>query len=194
MGVALSWLAVAGLAPDVVQQRLGVAPTGALGEPLNQPLVGRAIPDGWYLLVAQGRDHALIGDAAMAALSDGCAVVSCTAEEHVMYAAASGWRDGRRTWRIEHRSEDDRRHLAIVGDPPEVFGPIRERLAAHSDDPDERFAVDWHVEMVTELAWRLVGFRHDMATPGVAYGTYDVMTIAETGVLASSAPRRWRLW
>jgi len=51
MGYSLSWLAVRGKPPEVVQGELGFRPTGEREEIPEADLSGVELPNSWYLIV-----------------------------------------------------------------------------------------------------------------------------------------------
>jgi hypothetical protein len=128
VGFSQSWVAVRGKSRAVVLETLGLTATGTREEIAESPLVGAALPDGWYLVVANRAGDALMREPMLARLSRGAEVVTCDVEEHVMVSVASGWRDGRRAWVVGHDGQESVEHLTAEGRTPPGFEAIRDRL------------------------------------------------------------------
>ena len=101
-----TWLAVKGKAADAICNDLGLRAGMAVTRPRRFALEGAASDAGWYLIVADGRDHRLIQAPVLTRLSAGCGVLTCTVEERNLSSAAAGWRDGRRLWSVTYEGED----------------------------------------------------------------------------------------
>jgi hypothetical protein len=168
MGIALSFLAVKGLAPEAIHRALGLTDTGVVAGEWDYPtpdIRGATLPDGWYLVLLKDADHRFVmEDEIPARLSRGGEVVACRLSEGIMASACLGWKDSAKLWEIEHGDEEDPNHLAVEGTPPAAFEAIAARLrakqeAADSGDPER--AVDYIWEIPIELANSLCRYRHD---------------------------------
>jgi hypothetical protein len=168
MGVSLSFLAVKGLAPAEVHRALGVADSGVAAGEFDYPrpaMRGAALPDGWYLVLLNSVDHRFVtSEEIPAQLSRGCEVVACRVEEHCMFSACLGWRDGAMLWQVAHDPDEDPNHLEVEGTPPAVFGELAARMRAKQVEEDRRageMSVDFIWEIPVELANSLCRYRHD---------------------------------
>jgi hypothetical protein len=169
MGIALSFLAVKGLAPEAIHRTLGLSDTGIVAGEWDYPrpdVRGATLPDGWYLILLKDADHRFVMEEEIPAqLSQGGEVVACRLSESVMASACLGWKDGAKLWEVEHESdEEDPNHLAVEGTPPAAFEEIASRMRAkqaEEDSGDPEMAVDYIWEIPIELANSLCRYRHD---------------------------------
>lgn len=166
MGYSISWLMVNGKDRQGLLNELGLESTGLLGESFDFKVAGHALPNGAYLLVLEGCDHPFVSDRYLAQLSIGSKALGWSTEEHVMYAHATYWDDGKNLWSLKHQGDTDegRNALTVSGTPPESFKAIRDEYAAKQPgDPD----VDWCFEIPLALARQLSGFKHDEINPSL---------------------------
>ncbi len=166
MGSAYSWLAVQGKSAEETLKGLGLE----RGEPFegfpNGSLSGIALPSGWYLVVSDRCDYAY--SRWLSRLSRQCDLVTCAVEEHALYATASGWHNGRRTWEITHDSQEreGKHHLVVLGTPPEMFDTIRRTFTAEQASFDEKNQpVDCIMEIPIETARQITGFSFHQPLP-----------------------------
>ena len=176
MGYAQSWLAVKGKAPEAVLETLGLRRTGAREAIAGSPVVGAALPGGWYLVVAARSGHRLMRDPMVQRLSAGCDVITGDVEEHVMVSVATGWKDGQRVWSVTHDAQRDMEHLQAEGELPAAFTSIRDRLRAEQQEAGgSRADVDHIFDVPVELAQTLTGYRHDAEIPGAGAEPFEVL-------------------
>jgi hypothetical protein len=196
MGYSLAWLAVRGKSTEIIHQQLGLAGTGSFRDYGDAPVVGRQLPSGWYLIVAKGCEHKLISDGIVQRISSNCSGVACSIEEHVMFASAALWIDGRKAWAIQHRGGDyGPTDLGIEGVPPPLFSELRAHYDARQKaEGGEKAEVDWTFEIPLELAKSLVGFKHDEETPGVEDGSFEILDVSRDGLLAHASKPWWWFW
>jgi hypothetical protein len=162
MGYSQSWLAVSGKSPETVRDELSLRATGTREDIAESPIVAANLPKGWYLIVADRAQHPLISDAVLQSLAVGCEVLTCTVEEHVMFSAATAWRDGRRVWSVTHESDSGREHLATDGELPTSFSAIRDRcISQQRAEGGSDAAADYIFEVPGELVMSFTGYRHD---------------------------------
>jgi hypothetical protein len=190
MGYAISWLMVNGKDRQGLLNELGLETTGQSGEFFDFKAAGHALPNGAYLLVMQGCDHPLVSDKHLAQISIGSKALGCSIEEHVMYAYAAYWDDGKNLWSLKHQGDtaEGRNPLTVSGTPPESFKAIRDENAAKQPgDPD----VDWYFEIPLALAKQLSGFRHDKINPDLD-GSFEELRHTK-GKSVSGKPW-WKFW
>jgi hypothetical protein len=158
---ARSWLAIKGKSPEAVHGELRLRPSTLSGDDaLTFQIVGANSDAGWYLIVARGRDHRLIQDAAVQPLSNGCEVVTCTVQEAEIYSAAAGWRNGRREWSLSYDGANDGAEVVAVGELPFVYPAIRDRFIAEAQAEDAGDAlVDPVFEIAVETVHNLIGYK-----------------------------------
>ncbi len=168
MGLSLSFLAVKGLSPQEIHRALGVTDSGVAAGEFDYPrptMRGAALPDGWYLVLLNSVDHRFVtSEEVPARLSRGCEVVACRVEEHVMFSACLGWKDGAMLWQVAHDPEEDPHHLDVEGTPPAAFGALAARMRAKQEEEDRQtgqMPVDFIWEIPVELANSLCRYRHD---------------------------------
>jgi hypothetical protein len=197
MGFSISWLAVRRKTPDVVLHELGLFRTGQLADYPNYPMVGRTLPNSWFLLVADRCDHELVGRNTLVRLSAGCEVVACSIEEHVMVCWSEGWLDGEHTWRLEHDAQRSILDIKSSGSPPGEFTTLATEYANRQRDAGgEKADVDYYFEIPLQTAKSIVGFKHDETTLGVEDGSFEVLIQLSA---ARQQPERankpwWRIW
>lgn len=166
MGVSLSWLAVRGKSPEAVREELQLRGTGTPGSIPVASFVGSTSDAGWYLIVARGCEHRVIGAPVLEHLSVGCEVLTCTVEEHVMFSEATGWQNGKRLWRVAHKGENGPKGISAEGAPPAEYASIRDRFISQQDAEGGAEAdVDFLFEIPVVLVQTFVGYKHDEESP-----------------------------
>jgi hypothetical protein len=161
-----SWLAVRTRMGDTVLQTLGLRSGMAITRPRRFALEGAMSNAGWYLIVADGLNHRLIQPPVLATLSARCEVVTCTADERNLFAAATGWRDGQQVWSVSYAGEDDPGKVVVEGAPPAPFPAIRDELTRKSEAEDAGdLLLDPLFEIPIELVRQIVGYRPDEPSP-----------------------------
>ena len=138
----------------------------AVTRPRRFALEGAASDAGWYLIVADGRDHRLIQAPVLTRLSAGCGVLTCTVEERNLSSAAAGWRDGRRLWSVTYEGEDSPGEVVAEGELPVTFAIIGQELTARSQAEDAGdLLLDPLFEIPIEAVRNAVGYRPDEPSP-----------------------------
>jgi hypothetical protein len=171
-------------------RELGLETTGKSGEFSDFELAGHALPNGNYLLVMRKCDHPFVSDKHLARVSLDCNALACSIEEHVMYAYASYWDDGKNLWSMKHRGDTDegRNDLTISGTPPDSFKVIRDDYAKRQLGDQE---VDWCFEMPLAIAKQLTSFRHDETNAGLDDSFEELADLKKQNV---SGKPWWKFW
>jgi hypothetical protein len=190
VGYSISWLAVHAGAAETLAA-LALHPTGEQLELPEAPFVGALLSTGWYLVVADRCDHALVAEATLKSLPASTDAVSCSIEEHVMFSAASFWSGGRRVWSVSHDAQKAIDHLESWGDLPPFYSEIREAiLAQQAREGGAGAEVDFVSDLPLELARRIVGYKHDADGEPARF---DVLHPTSDSLLARRKP--WgRFW
>jgi hypothetical protein len=162
-----SWFAVKGKAPDAIHGELRLKPSRVPGDDnLTFQIVGALSDAGWYLIVAEGREHRLIRDAVIQPLSAGCEIITCRDDEQNIFSAAAGWRDGRRVWAVSYDGEEAATDVVEEGDLPVTYPSIRDKYKAEAQAEDAGDAlVDPMYEIPIELVHNLTGYRPRQESP-----------------------------
>jgi hypothetical protein len=173
MGFALSWLAVKGTTAEKVRESLGLSSTGEREEIPESPVVGAALPGGWYLVVF---NEGFPEESTLKTLSGIGELVFAAVEEHVMYSTAAGYRDGERKWSVAHDAQKGITHLEADGELPDAFAAIRAAMLAEQEGAGgENADVDYLFDVPVNLAAELTGFRHDQDVPGAEGEPFEVL-------------------
>ena len=136
MGYSISWVAFRGISPEIGLARLHLALTAKTASFGDEACSGQMLPEGWYLVVAEGCDSQIISAASLATLSVDCEAVTGSVEEHVMFSAAEGWRHGQRNWRAAHDAQKSTRHIECQGEPPASYAVASSEAKAQQDAED----------------------------------------------------------
>ena len=162
MGFSISWLAVRGISKSLVEERLAIRSTDELDEANESPISGALLPNGWLVLFLNDLMHPFVTVESLSSLSEGCELVGCHVEEHVMVSAAFFYSNGRRLWNITHESDKGITNLEVEGSLPGGFQAIKDKnLAAQQKDDEEDGGVDYVFEIPLELAEQICGYKHD---------------------------------
>jgi hypothetical protein len=176
-----SWLAVRGKSPEAIRNELRLRESSLAGDDkLKFQIVGASSDAGWYLIVARGRDHRLIHESLVKNLSLGCEVLTCTAEEQVIFSAATCWRDGSRVWSVTYEGEEGATDVVIEGDLPFAFSAIHAQFTAQAQAEDAGDAlVDPMFEIPVEMVRSVIGYKPYDANSGFA-GRYKLLEGLDT--------------
>lgn len=190
MGCSISWVA-ARQTCDALMKALDLEGSGQEEETFGAPIAGRQLESGWYLIVANRCDHALISDSILARLSAQTDVVACSIEEHVMVCRAEYWAGGTKRWSIAHDAQVGTAHLEVVGDPPAPFTEVRDGLLAKQAAEDLAGPlVDFVFDVPLEMARRMTGFKHDEDDEASRWTNFS----AATGSPLAARDRWWKFW
>jgi hypothetical protein len=191
VGVSISWVAFKGVTDVVGLSRLGLSLTARSSSFGQERYLGRSLPGAWYLVVERKWNSKIVSSSSLSALSADCEVVAGWVEEHVMFSAAEGWRDGQKTWRLEHDAEKSDRHIECSGEPPTTYPAALAEAEAEQDAEDAGSKeVDFYFEIPLQVARSIVGFKHDEANPGEDAGQYTVLE----RVGSAAKNHWWRFW
>ncbi|MDO8505361.1 MAG: hypothetical protein Q7S48_02190 [bacterium] len=197
MGYSLSWIAVQGHPTDEIKEFFGLKTTGTYGRYGKHALVGRALSDGWYLLIANTCDDKIIRDEILESLSKDCQIVACSIEEHVMFSASALWKKGKKIWSVTHNGEEDSFDIAEHGNIPASYSALKNQaIAEQKAEGDTDMMVDHLFDLPLLLAKQLVGFKHDEPSPKIPQDSYEVFEDGNrSGFLhaLSTSPWLWRI-
>src|SRR5258708_35386443 len=140
MGYSLSLLAVQCSDPDAALSRLNIVRTGQSCEYACEQLTGHAMPQGWYLVVANRCDHRFLQAKVLGPLSQNYRVVACSIEEHVMFSSAEEWVAGAMVWRAVHAGGKGPIDLKTSAAIPPSFQPIADAPAPKQKDKGGKIA------------------------------------------------------
>lgn len=185
MGTSLAWVAVEALPVDEVLSRLSLARSGRTCSYPFEGVAAHALPGNWWLVAAGGCDHRIAAPADMATLSKGCRAIACAVEEHVNFASAELWEDGRRVWHVRHEGIEDPEDIAFEGQVPARFQALLATVEPEDGvNPDGHF----HMDIPLILAKEVAGFRHDEVAP-----EFDAVPFEELSDLRVRSSR-WKFW
>lgn len=195
MGHSLAWIAARDLPLETTLDRLRLDATCEPADYVESALTACALPGGWSLVVAHGCEHRIIDARQLAALSQDCEVMACSAEEHVMYCCAELWSDGHRVWRVAHDAQQSFDHLSAEGELPADLDAVLRRHAEQQQAEGGAGAdVDLHFDIPTVLAQSRVGFKHDEgASPEPQSGFWAVLDRTATQTGRGRVPW-WQFW
>jgi hypothetical protein len=186
MGYSLSLLAVQCSDPDAALSGLNIVRTGQSCEYASKQLTGYAMPQSWYLVVANRCDYRFLRAKVLAPLSQNHRVVACSIEEHVMFSSAEEWVAGALAWRAVHAGENGPIDLKTSGTLPPSFQSMADELAAKQEAEGGKTAeVDHYFDVPLNAAKAITGFKHDEIVPSVDYQKFDQL---------QDQNRRWKLW
>jgi hypothetical protein len=167
MGASTSWLAVRGKPRARILEELALRVGDSPRDAADSGLQGCDFPGGWYVIAARDYGNPLTEDATLQRLSIGCEVVAGGVETHVMCSTASGWKEGREVWWMDHDSEVGVENLSTRGELPAVFNGIYQNLQAQQEaegGPD--CGVDFIFSAPEQLTKALTGYHYDESQPG----------------------------
>jgi hypothetical protein len=159
MGESRSWVAIRGLERAEVAARLDCADTDEPADRRAELALGQ-LSDGWLVIVCSRFDF--VASRQLSELSKGAELAACQIEEHVMFSAAYGFRDGVQTWSVAHDPDKGLYNLEIEGTPPPELDAIRAQLRSQQDaEGGEEADVDFIFEAASDLVAALSGYRHN---------------------------------
>ena len=175
MGFAISWLALKGKAPGNVREELGFSETDNHEEFPESKINACNLSNEWYLIYINKCESSFVSDKVLGPLSNGCEVIACVIEEHVMYSRAQYWRSGNKVWQVVHDAQQGMLDLEYEGQLPENFDSIRASSFSEQElEGGEEAEVDYIFDVPLLLAETITGFKHDEDIPDLEY---TVLTI-----------------
>ena len=171
MGFSLTTLQITGKSRERIFSELALKPSGTIWtDPQVETICGCARPDGAYLIVAMNDMGRHAEPMLLEALSREADVLVCQVHEGCMWSQIGHWHDGKRSWSVEHVSEEGLHHLDVVGAPPLQFAAIRQaREARQASEGHRRFGADHIFDIAPALYAELAGYRYDRIDPAARY-------------------------
>ena len=161
MGYSLSWLAVKNVSELDILNKVCAKRTGNKDEAPDYDFNYMERDGEWRWLIENRVDMIRDKEDWLTVLSSGAELVCVVVEEHVMYSAATGWKDGKRLWSIEHDNErGGLEDIKATGALPETYEKVRtDLLQKLMADPE----TDYMFDVPTRVAELITGFKHDEA-------------------------------
>jgi hypothetical protein len=170
MGYCLSWLAVKDMPAEKIFKTLGLKKSEGNNRCPEIDFSYIDMHNGWHIVIVNGDDVMTAKTSWLKELSYQAEVISAFAEEHVMYSAASAWRDGKRIWFIEHNLERGDEDLQTEGTLPECFEEVhQELLNERKNDPHP---CDYIFDVPIIVGMKITGYIHDRTIPGLDEEVY----------------------
>ena len=192
MGYSLSLLTIQSADPDAALSTLNIIRTGQSCEYACEQLTGYALPQGWYLVVANRCDHSFLRPDVLGTLSQGNRIVACSIEERVMFSSAEEWAAGTMAWWVAHSGEHDLTDLKVSGTLPPGFQSMADALVAKQElEGGKAAGVDHYFDIPLNAAKAITGFKHDEVAHGVDYAKFDLLK--ET-TAQRNRQRWWKVW
>jgi hypothetical protein len=116
--------------------------------------------------------------------------VMCMVLEGPMISCASFWQGGRRTWQIQHDSNQGRGHLETFGDLPPTFANLREIALEQQRAQD---GVDYVFSVPPDTAATITGYKYDGVEEDDFFRNLQSLVPAND-VPDPSDPPRWWQW
>ena len=149
---------------------LNVRGTGRHEKIPEADIDGTHLPGGWYMVVSNHDGLELLDNyPQLRQLSEQAEVICCFVEEHVMFSAASYWKNGQQVWSVRHDAQKGIEHLDMEGDLPPFFAKVRDEQRSKQITAGGNTAgVDYIFEIPVKLAESTTGYRHDISIPELA--------------------------
>ena len=165
MGFSISWLGFRGYQVKEAAALFG-GEVGGSSEDFDSPINAYLSEKNWAIIILGYCSFPNPPDSYLSVFSQGREMVVVHIEDHVMFARAEFWRDGKIIWRAWHSGDKNVRDLHTTGDLPASFETIRQQAFSKQDKEDaERPEVDFVFDIPLDLAAELTGFRHDEGAP-----------------------------
>lgn len=165
MGFSISWLGFRGYEIKEAAALFG-REIGDSSEIFEAPVNAYASEKNWAIIILDPCSFPNPPQQYLVAISQGREVVIAHIEEHVMFARAELWRDGRNIWKVWHSGDKTVRDLHVTGDLPASFEALKQQCFSKQDEEDTKGSeVDFVFDLPLDLAAELTGFRHDEGSP-----------------------------
>ncbi|MDP3855625.1 hypothetical protein [Phenylobacterium sp.] len=186
---AVAWVAFNGRSRAEAIEALGYVDTGAEAE-VDDGLVCAELPGGWVTVVAIGKQAGDFSRAEfLAPLSREGPVLAVDYSTTVMWSIIQAYAGGGLAWSVEHDPEEGIDHLAVVGEPPPQYIPLRDRLLAEQEaEGGEDAGVDLIFDLPALLSEALCGYQPEQADDQPAFTA--LRRPARVGAPASARKRR----
>ena len=159
MGFFVSWLAFKDASSDRVCAALGAERTGVFAEPLDSALMGAALPNGMYLVLADGHsDYSALGFNFADNPTLATEVLHFQCYDTVMATRIECMAEGVKRWSISR--EEPSGPFELEGAiPPEYHRLLAQAKAQQEEEGNDD--VDYLYDVPADLGWHLTGFQHD---------------------------------
>jgi hypothetical protein len=154
MPMTAVWFAVQGLPAETFLERAEFIDTGEPDEFFDAELSAAEYPEGWYVVLAA--DITLFDADKLKVWSEGARIIAAFSDEDAQFSLATEWRDCRALWSISHEAGEGEPIIAIEGDMPEVFEPVRREFL---EKLDGETPAELAFRAPLEVAFRITGFR-----------------------------------
>jgi uncharacterized protein YlzI (FlbEa/FlbD family) len=162
MGFSISWIAIHGKRKEDILAELSLKYLVEPGEENKTLMSGAKLPGDWYIIYFNKFQHLLAAEESLLRLSNGCKVVVCQIEEHVMESQVRMYEMGKKVWEVIHRAELGARHLSESGEFPVSYFELKARMVAEQNrNDDEGDCVDFIWEIPVSMGYEVTGYRHD---------------------------------
>ena len=165
MGFSISWLGFRDYGIKEAAALFG-REIGDSSEDFDAPINAYASEKDWAIIILQPCSFPNPPYQYLAAISEGREVIIAHVEEHLMFARAELWRDGKNIWKVWHSGDKDIRDLHAMGDLPASFEALKQQSFSKQDGEDSKpAAFDFVFDLPLDLAAELTGFRHNEGAP-----------------------------
>lgn len=195
MGYSISWLATHTEDKEPVNELLSLKETGKKGDYADYPVVGRILPSGWYLIVADRCDHEIVKPETLSDISSNYSVVACSIEEHCMFCSCSIWEGGAEKFSVAHKGDESFYNLETKGVSPSGYDEITNKYHKEQEkEGGEQAEVDMIFEIPNMLAKSLTGFKHDEYIEGIEDGDFLILSSTKFTNAQGQKKPRWKFW
>lgn len=159
MGVSLSWVAARGITKEELLTRTALRDTGEPADIYEVPFAGAALPNGWFVIVADDLDY--VWPERVAELSSGCRMLGFQVHEGVMVSYSFCYENGEQIWEMSCKGDRKAEDLYVGGTPPDGFAALRDRFVKKQAESGDRDMVNYIFEIPVETALAECGYRYD---------------------------------
>ena len=141
---------------------LDVKVTGRHGPRKDFPLAARKLPDGRWLVVSGNCDEPLFQTKKLALISRLGQTFSGMFEEHVMTSGFAAWGNGRKTWSLLHKGDNEPLHLKSTGKLPRDVADLKDAATEKQRHQGNDAEGDYLYELVIDLVLPHAGLDPDV--------------------------------